>query len=387
MKIYYKKTFLFIILFSLKSFGFSFEFGDSVKFKKVPANIEKNISEIISNIDNGTELSISTLQSLGNFILSDNSRTKAWKLKKRWAAEAAATSTILPYKFKEIIPFLFRTNTPDYVTLFPVLKYSTIRNVENSVSVRKRCVFSVPKTNTIESGSFTCIESTTPNLQSGACFTYTNTRTLIRSNINGTDILISASQMHSPSSYSTRGISVGPPEDNLFYISNIEGMNITGLKWARSQIYVSRTLAIYVKSPKNQTVVMLITWLAAGWNNINITKTLQIYEVLEQTLKSLSRIAKKRNELEKVFCTIINKTRKMSDAKVNKIYKKYCDYVSECLKRGKGGTITSKQIKLLKSLYNPKTLETMPMKHKKALIIQEKVREILDKPTWSEGIW
>ena len=171
----------------------------------------------------------------------------------------------------------------------------------------------------------------------------------------------------------------------LFYISDIEGINLLGLKWARSQIYVSRTLAIYVNAPDNQTVVMLITWLAAGWNQINITKTLQIYEVLEQTLKSMSATAKKRNELREKLPEIVNGTQKMSDYEVNKSYGKYCDYVRKCLKKGVSGTVTSKQIKLLKSLYDKKTLETMPMKYRKALIIQEKIRGILDKPTWSGG--
>ena len=385
MIFFYKiKIFSFIILFSLKSFGFGFGFGDSIKFKDVPANIEINISEIFSSIDTDSKLSLSTLQSLRNFVLSEHSKTKAWELKKRWEAEAAATSTVLPYDFQEIIAFNFKTNTPDYAALFPVLRYSTAEKNNNFISVCEKCVFSDSKTNSIEAGSYNCIEYTTPNLQSGACFSYTNTRTLIRGNINGKDILISASRMHSPSSFSTRGISVGPPENNLFYISKKEGINLLGLKWARSQIYVSRTLAIYVEAPNNKTVVMLITWLAAGWNQINITKTLQIYEVLEQTLKSMSETTEKRIEINKSLIKTLTEMESMSNIEINKIYKKYCDYVEKCLKKGAGGTVTSKQVKLLKSLYNKKTLETMPMKYRKALILQEKVRGILDKPTWSE---
>jgi len=82
--------------------------------------------------------------------------------------------------------------------------------------------------------------------------------------------------MQSPSSYSKRGIPVGPPEDALFYFSDKEGVNLTGLKWVKSQMYVSRTISIYVKAPKNQTAVMIFSWLAAGWNQINISKTYQI---------------------------------------------------------------------------------------------------------------
>ncbi len=386
MKIYYKiKIFLFIFLLSLKSFGFGFGFGDSVKFEEAPIKVESSISKIFSNIDNDSKLSLSTLETLRNFVLSEQSKTKAWKFKKRWEAEGAGTSTVLPYEFQEIVPFIFRTNTPDYATLFPVLRYSTVEDLDEFVSEREKCVYSKSKTNTIDSASHNCIEYTTPNIQSGACFSYTNTRTLIRGNIKGNEILISASRMHAPSAYSTRGISVGPPEDNLFYISDIEGINLLGLKWARSQIYVSKTLAIYVKTPDNKTAVMLITWLAAGWNKINITKTLQIYEVLEQTLKSMSATAEKRNELSKKLPEIINGTQNMSDTQINKIYKKYCAYVEKCLKKGSGGTVTSKQVKLLKSLYDKKTLETMPIKYRKALIIQEKVRGILDKPTWLGG--
>jgi len=363
MKIYYKiKFFLLIILFSLKSFGFGFGFGNSIKFKNVPENIENNISEIFSNIDTDSNLSLSTLQSLRNFVLSEHSKTKAWKLKKRWEAEAAATSTVLPYDFQEIIAFNFKTSIPDYASLFPVLRYSEAEKFDDFISVCEKCVSSKSKTNSIKSGSYNCIEYTTPNLQSGACFSYTNTRTLIRGNINGNDILISASRMHSPSSYSTRGISVGPPENNLFYISKKEGLNLLGLKWARSQIYVSRTLA----------------------NQINITKTLQIYEVLEQTLKSMSKTTEKRIEINKSLKKTLSDLKNMNNIEINKIYKKYCDYVGKCLKKGAGGTVTSKQIKLLKNIYDKKTLESMPMKYRKALILQEKVRVVLDKPTWLE---
>ncbi len=383
MKIFYKTNILlFIIFFSLESFGFSFGFGDSVKFKDAPSDIEKCITEIFSGIDNGTEIPLSTLQTLSAFILSEHSKTKAWELENRWEAEGASIPMVLPYEFKDIVPLFFRTNTPDYLIYLPFLRFSTIIELDKFLSAREKCVVLTPKTNTIETGSFTCTESITPNLQSGACFSYTNTRSLIRGNINGNDILISMSRMHSPSSYSTRGIPVGPPENNLFYFSEVEGINLTGLKWARSQMYISRTMAIYVKAPKNQTVVMLFTWLAAGWNKINITKTKHIYEVLEQTAKSMEELAGKKNELNKSLPKIIFETQKMNDAEANRLFKIYCDYVAESMKKGSGGKVTSKQIKLLKSLYNKKTLEAMPMKYRKALILQEKLREILDKPTW-----
>jgi len=104
--------------------------------------------------------------------------------------------------------------------------------------------------------------------------------------------------------------------------------------------------------------------------------------VLEQTIESMSNAAEKRKELKKLLPGITKETENMSVTEVNTLYKKYCDYVDESLKRGSGGTITSKQVKLLKSLYSEETLKNMPVQYRKALIIQERVRSIVDKPTW-----
>ena len=367
---------LFLAFLSFKSFGFMFGFGDSVKYEDVPESIEECISEVFSHVDNGTELSLSTLKKLGAFVLSTHTKTKAWELEKRWEAEGAGITAVFPYELEKCVPLYFSANVPDYSIFFPLLRYSTKINFDNFLSVRERCIISRPKTNTMVTGSYTCTESITPNLQTGACFSYTNTRTLIRGNINGNDILVSMSKMHSPSTYSTRGITVGPPENNLYYFSDKEGINLTGLKWVRSRMYVSRTMAIYVKGPKNQTVIMIFTWMAAGWNNINVIKTKNIYRVLQQSIKLMGLLAEKQSELDKSLPKIMDEMNKMDENDVNKLFKLYCDYVSKCIKQGAGENVTSKQAKLLRNLYDKKTLDAMPLKYRKSLIIQEKVRRL-----------
>jgi len=352
--------------------------------KKLPENVEMAIDEIITagEINTNSITSSKNLKVLADFIISSANDEKIWQLKSRRDACGAALIRSYEIPFDKVLKMNLAAKIPDAALFYNVLRFSKKINLspeckKNFVNTSKRL-----NSNEVFETSYLSFEGITPNLQSGAYYSYTNLRTITRANISGTEMLVSISDMLGPSDYSMRGISVGPVEDGVFYYSQKPGMNMTGVTWLKSQMYISSTIAVYLETPDNKTAVAMFSWQSAGWRGMNVVKNYHIYSVLLDTFKTFQKVFGNPNVSSEKILEIIENVSNMSQKEKNKLYKKYCEYVKEWgNKKPKGLNPFRKSA--IKKIFSEKSLDNMKQEYKDIIIVQEFVRSLIGKPTWS----
>jgi hypothetical protein len=123
--------------------------------------------------------------------------------------------------------------------------------------------------------------------------------------------------------------------------------------------------------------------LNAGWKGVNVTRATHILNSQITTLDYSRRIAQHSHVSAPVIASIVDTVNAMSPADVDGDYEKYLAYVR--LWRDGNKTPEFKYGSLLKDLYDPKATVAIPLPQRRALIIQERVRALMDIPTWSNS--
>ena len=385
MNTFTKHIFLIFIFAGSLSAGLMKDLGfNNISFKKLPQNFEAAINEIIDSANPKTNITISaeTLKVISDFVIKNANDGKAWLPKERREAKGAALINSYNIPFDKTLEINLAADVPDAALFYKVLRYS--KKINLSQQTKKffiECAKRFP-TNKIAKTSYYSIESITPNIQSGAYYSYTNLRAITRANINGIEMLVSISDMIAPSDFSMRGAPVGPVEDGLFYYSQRPGLNLPGVSWAKSQMYLSSTLVVYLETPEKNTAVAMVSWQRAGWKGMNIIKSHHIYSVLQDTLSAFNSVFGNKNVTLKNIHYILNKVNKMNAKNKNNLYSKYRAYVMKWLDiKPKGLNPFRKSV--LAKVFNDKSLDNMKNDFIDILIVQEYVRELIGKPTWS----
>jgi len=352
--------------------------------KKLPENVETAIDEIISagKTNTNTVASEKNLKILSDFIISSANDGNVWQVKPRRGANGAALIKAYKIPVEIVLKMNLAAEIPDATLFYNVLRYS--KKIDLSPECKKFFVNASKRLNTNEiiETSYLSVEGITPNIQSGAYYSYTNLRTVTRANINGAELFVSISDMIGPSGFSMRGVSVGPVEDGVFYYSQKPGMNMTGVTWLKSQMYLSSTIAVYLETPDNGTVVAMFSWQSAGWKGVNVVKNYHIYTVLQDTFQTFSGVIGSEKVNYKNVMNIIEKVNNMPRREKNRLYKKYCDYVRKWKNKKPNGLNPFRKSAIAK-IFNEKSLENMNWENRDILIVQEFIRALIDKPTWS----
>ena len=352
--------------------------------KKLPENVETAIGEIISagKINTNAIASEKNLKILSEFIISSANDGNVWQVKPRRGANGAALIKAYKIPVEKVLKMSLAAEIPDAALFYNVLRYS--KKINLSPECKKFFVNASKglSTNEIIESSYLSVEGITPNIQSGAYYSYTNLRTITRANINGAELFISISDMIGPSVFSMRGVSVGPVEDGVFYYSQKPGMNMTGVTWLKSQMYLSSTIAVYLETPDNGTAVAMFSWQSAGWRGMNVVKNYHIYTVLQDTFKTFSGVLGSEKVNLRNVLDIIEKVNKMPRKEKEDLYKKYCDYIRMWKNKRPNGLNPFRKSAIAK-IFNEKSLKNMSRENKDILIIQEFIRVLIGKPTWS----
>jgi len=155
-----------------------------------------------------------------------------------------------------------------------------------------------------------------------------------------------------------------------------------GVTWAKSQMYISSTLTIYLQTPDGKTAVAMFSWQRAGWKGMNIIKSHHIYTVLQNTLSAFNNVFGNPKTNTESVGDIIKKVNNMSRAEKNNYYKEYCNYVKKWKDIKPKGLSPFRKSAIAK-IFNEKSLEDIKQEYKDILIIQEFIRVLIGKPTWS----
>ncbi|MBR5901717.1 hypothetical protein IKZ40_05155 [bacterium] len=139
-----------------------------------------------------------------------------------------------------------------------------------------------------------------------------------------------------------------------------------------------RSFTVSVETGSNVYAFATLSWLSAGWKGINVLRTHHIYAVLKEIISELQTYGGGNlsvTELQKC----VAKAEAMSDEEAENMYKKYCAY---CEKKAESSFL-SVNMDAYKRIFNKKDLESMDKELRRALVVQEEVRKLKKRPTWS----
>lgn len=161
------------------------------------------------------------------------------------------------------------TDNPEIPSVFTApssIRMSRWKAIDTPNHQRPKLWELLPKLN--GSVSFSGIEDVvnTPDETTGTYYQYDLYRSVILTQFNGRNLLISLSKQAGISNVGRKGLIIGGDDQWNYYYSNEAGLNRAGFGWVDSYMYDSKSLAFYVDgTPTGNTVrVGVFKWLQAG---------------------------------------------------------------------------------------------------------------------------
>ena len=132
----------------------------------------------------------------------------------------------------------------------------------------------------------------TPDVFSGAYYSYHLYRTLITFKAGNRKVIISISKQKDISDVGKKGYVLGSDDNWDYFYSGKPGLTIPGLGWVRSRMYDSYGINIYIEIDPNAPLVRcgVFKWVRAGWSKINVVKKHHIHNGIKRFAKSFKEI-------------------------------------------------------------------------------------------------
>ncbi|MGD8880640.1 MAG: hypothetical protein PVI82_02040 [Desulfobacterales bacterium] len=132
----------------------------------------------------------------------------------------------------------------------------------------------------------------TPDIVSGAYYSYHLYRTLIVFKFKNRKAIISISKQKDRSDVGKKGYVLGVDDNWDYFYSGKPGLTVPGLGWVRSFMYDSSGINIYYEIDPYAPLVRCGTfkWLRAGWSKINAVKNYHIHNGMKRFAKSFKAI-------------------------------------------------------------------------------------------------
>lgn len=132
----------------------------------------------------------------------------------------------------------------------------------------------------------------TPDETTGAYYDYDLARTVLLTEFQGRRLLVSLSKQTGVSGVGRKGLIVGPDERWDYLYTGETGLNHFGIGWAKTYMYDSYSVALYLEAPAPQRRVRfgVFKWLSAGWSGINMVKPEHIHAGLARYGETFKQI-------------------------------------------------------------------------------------------------
>ena len=132
----------------------------------------------------------------------------------------------------------------------------------------------------------------TPDVFSGAYYSYHQYRTLILFKANNRKVIISVSKQKGKSDVGKKGYVLGSDDNWDYFYSEKPGLTMPGLGWVRSRMYDSYGINIYYEIDPQAPLLRYAAfkWVRAGWSKINVVKKHHIHNGIKRFAKSFKQI-------------------------------------------------------------------------------------------------
>jgi len=153
----------------------------------------------------------------------------------------------------------------------------------------------------------------TPDIFSGAYYSYDLNRTLILFKYQGRNIFVSISKQADISDVGRKGLVLGSDDAWNYLYSDRKGLTKPGLGWVSSYMYDSFAVTVFDEVEPGKPLVRcgIFKWIRAGWAKLNVVNNRHIHSGLNRYAKTFKEIIEHPLlpglvELEQLFSKIEN---------------------------------------------------------------------------------
>jgi hypothetical protein len=194
--------------------------------------------------------------------------------------------------FDHFLKYAFNPNVPGFLTSPSSLRLSHWKQVEalgNHLPVLWKMIDEQDVPICVNGLEF--VENT-PDIFSGAYYSYYLYRTLILFKTDNHRVLISISKQKGKSDVGKKGYVLGSDDNWDYFYSGKPGLTMPGLGWVRSHMYDSCGINIYYEMDSHAPLLRCAAfkWVRAGWSKINVVKKHHIHSGIKRFAKSFKQI-------------------------------------------------------------------------------------------------
>jgi hypothetical protein len=198
----------------------------------------------------------------------------------------------LKHDLAHILKYAFNSKIPGYLTTPSSIRLSHWKQVQgsgNQLPVLWNIIDTLDEPITIKGLEF--VENT-PDIASGAYYSYHLHRALILFKSENRKVIISISKQKGRSDVGKKGYVLGSDDNWDYFYSGKPGLTVPGFGWVRSYMYDSSGINIYYEIDPYTPLLRCGTfkWLRAGWSKINAVKTHHIHDGMKRFAKSFKEI-------------------------------------------------------------------------------------------------
>lgn len=194
--------------------------------------------------------------------------------------------------FDHIVKYTFNPNLPSYLTSPSSIRLSHWEQAQGlsgklpllwKIAGAQEAPFIVNGLEFVEN---------TPDVFSGAYYSYYLYRTLVLYKANDRKVIISISKQKGKSDVGKKGYVLGSDDNWDYFYSGKPGLSMPGLSWVRSHMYDSYGINIYYEIDPYTPLVRCAAfkWVRAGWSKINVVKKHHIHNGIKRFAKSFKQI-------------------------------------------------------------------------------------------------
>jgi hypothetical protein len=194
--------------------------------------------------------------------------------------------------FDHMLKYAFNPNLPGYLTTPSSLRLSRWKQVQG-LSGRLPVLWKIvdEQEEPILIRGLEFVENT-PDVFSGAYYSYYLYRTLILFKANNRKVILSISKQKGKSDVGKKGYVLGTDDNWDYFYSGKPGLTKPGFGWVRSHMYDSSGINIYYEIDPYEPLLRCAAfkWVRAGWSKINVVKTHHIHNGIKRYAKSFKQI-------------------------------------------------------------------------------------------------
>jgi hypothetical protein len=194
--------------------------------------------------------------------------------------------------FDHMLKYAFNPNLPGCLTAPSSIRFSHWKQVQSPIGPSQVLwkIADEQEAPLIVNG-LEFVENT-PDVFSGAYYSYDLYRTLILFKSNNRKVIISISKQKGKSDVGKKGYVLGSDDNWDYFYSGKPGLTKPGLGWVRSHMYDSYGINIYYEMDPHTPLVRFAAfkWVRAGWSKINVVKNHHIHNGIKRFAKSFKQI-------------------------------------------------------------------------------------------------